>query len=167
MIRRPPRSTLFPYTTLFRSEACWGSTRSLSPNLFISVGISSNREFLGSGSLLTLRGCRQLFMFEAGVWVLLRGGGRGGAVSCIGRGGSALCCLCFDGDTVGGWLLDLLIPVSECMRLAPAPMQQYLSELDSVLGGSTFLSKSHLKWVTPVCRKKSELWIWNWIMDKF
>src|SRR2546430_12069918 len=23
MIRRPPRSTLFPYTTLFRSE-CWG-----------------------------------------------------------------------------------------------------------------------------------------------
>src|SRR2546430_11583899 len=24
MIRRPPRSTLFPYTTLFRSEACFG-----------------------------------------------------------------------------------------------------------------------------------------------
>src|SRR3712207_7266395 len=23
MIRRPPRSTLFPYTTLFRSEAWW------------------------------------------------------------------------------------------------------------------------------------------------
>src|SRR4029077_21294509 len=23
MIRRPPRSTLFPYTTLFRSLACW------------------------------------------------------------------------------------------------------------------------------------------------
>src|SRR5687768_17810504 len=23
MIRRPPRSTLFPYTTLFRSEACF------------------------------------------------------------------------------------------------------------------------------------------------
>src|SRR2546430_11963015 len=23
MIRRPPRSTLFPYTTLFRSWACW------------------------------------------------------------------------------------------------------------------------------------------------
>src|SRR5437773_6569106 len=26
MIRRPPRSTLFPYTTLFRSRA-WGSSR--------------------------------------------------------------------------------------------------------------------------------------------
>src|SRR5262245_64441064 len=23
MIRRPPRSTLFPYTTLFRSGCCW------------------------------------------------------------------------------------------------------------------------------------------------
>src|SRR5436190_10762531 len=28
MIRLPPRSTLFPYTTLFRSCACWSSTTS-------------------------------------------------------------------------------------------------------------------------------------------
>src|SRR3712207_7586379 len=27
MIRRPPRSTLFPYTTLFRSPALWPNTR--------------------------------------------------------------------------------------------------------------------------------------------
>src|SRR2546421_5872237 len=27
MIRRPPRSTLFPYTTLFRSEPARGNTR--------------------------------------------------------------------------------------------------------------------------------------------
>src|SRR3712207_9589647 len=27
MIRRPPRSTLFPYTTLFRSELEWGVDR--------------------------------------------------------------------------------------------------------------------------------------------
>src|SRR4051794_10885807 len=33
MIRRPPRSTLFPYTTLFRSEACGISTLSQSPML--------------------------------------------------------------------------------------------------------------------------------------
>src|SRR2546421_1396506 len=26
MIRRPPRSTLFPYTTLFRSPFCWRAT---------------------------------------------------------------------------------------------------------------------------------------------
>src|SRR3989442_14543341 len=25
MIRRPPRSTLFPYTTLFRSDLAWGN----------------------------------------------------------------------------------------------------------------------------------------------
>src|SRR2546422_3359827 len=30
MIRRPPRSTLFPYTTLFRSARAW-SPRSLGP----------------------------------------------------------------------------------------------------------------------------------------
>src|SRR2546422_7096962 len=31
MIRRPPRSTLFPYTTLFRSRPCW-STNALEQN---------------------------------------------------------------------------------------------------------------------------------------
>src|SRR5258705_10315655 len=29
MIRRPPRSTLFPYTTLFRSRQAWGSAGNL------------------------------------------------------------------------------------------------------------------------------------------
>src|SRR3712207_7132030 len=33
MIRRPPRSTLFPYTTLFRS---WFATYSSTPRYFIS-----------------------------------------------------------------------------------------------------------------------------------
>src|SRR2546425_7012016 len=31
MIRRPPRSTLFPYTTLFRSRSVDGSTRRTPP----------------------------------------------------------------------------------------------------------------------------------------
>src|SRR3712207_7805368 len=31
MIRRPPRSTLFPYTTLFRSKPTRGSIRTTSP----------------------------------------------------------------------------------------------------------------------------------------
>src|SRR5690348_17582969 len=30
MIRRPPRSTLFPYTTLFRSELRWSATAKFS-----------------------------------------------------------------------------------------------------------------------------------------
>src|SRR5947209_13527539 len=34
MIRRPPRSTLFPYTTLFRSGACifWATKKRLPPS---------------------------------------------------------------------------------------------------------------------------------------
>src|SRR5438309_5733480 len=35
MIRRPPRSTLFPYTTLFRSETCDNQIDSTSPGLSI------------------------------------------------------------------------------------------------------------------------------------
>src|SRR5260370_29076647 len=31
MIRRPPRSTLFPYTTLFRSPTCWAPPPSSRP----------------------------------------------------------------------------------------------------------------------------------------
>src|SRR5256886_13538875 len=31
MIRRPPRSTLFPYTTLFRSKSCGDFVRILTP----------------------------------------------------------------------------------------------------------------------------------------
>src|SRR5256885_2632505 len=40
MIRRPPRSTLFPYTTLFRSAAsvsAWGTVRSLSSCVIIDA----------------------------------------------------------------------------------------------------------------------------------
>src|SRR3712207_9117310 len=42
MIRRPPRSTLFPYTTLFRSENYTYSTRRVAPvaeELGIRIGI--------------------------------------------------------------------------------------------------------------------------------
>src|SRR2546423_10920155 len=32
MIRRPPRSTLFPYTTLFRSHHCWATAAGGAPD---------------------------------------------------------------------------------------------------------------------------------------
>src|SRR5438105_9648992 len=38
MIRRPPRSTLFPYTTLFRSVSMWGPTSTHLPNPAGSCG---------------------------------------------------------------------------------------------------------------------------------
>src|SRR3989442_9697568 len=56
MIRRPPRSTLFPYTTLFRSDAeeIWRRTKSvihqameargLGPSDLAAIGITNQRE---------------------------------------------------------------------------------------------------------------------------
>src|SRR5436309_7163848 len=42
MIRRPPRSTLFPYTTLFRSPRCQGGAQFLAePDLDQSLGPGS------------------------------------------------------------------------------------------------------------------------------
>src|ERR1039458_10769150 len=46
MIRRPPRSTLFPYTTLFRSETACGTVGSCprrSPQLFSPLDRKSTR----------------------------------------------------------------------------------------------------------------------------
>src|SRR5258707_9496360 len=40
MIRRPPRSTLFPYTTLFRSENAFvDDTWKVRPNLTVTLGL--------------------------------------------------------------------------------------------------------------------------------
>src|SRR2546426_9338555 len=47
MIRRPPRSTLFPYTTLFRS---WGTCAIVSTLLTI-VGIANAPLIAGNGGL--------------------------------------------------------------------------------------------------------------------
>src|SRR3712207_7492342 len=38
MIRRPPRSTLFPYTTLFRSAAATASSLSIPPGAGVDLG---------------------------------------------------------------------------------------------------------------------------------
>src|SRR3712207_8379318 len=48
MIRRPPRSTLFPYTTLFRSDSCGAQHRQNIPQAEIIMGL-----------------LRQLFLAEA------------------------------------------------------------------------------------------------------
>src|SRR3712207_8326627 len=42
MIRRPPRSTLFPYTTLFRSETFGGEIDAL-PTLLHILGIDTSK----------------------------------------------------------------------------------------------------------------------------
>src|SRR5256885_11851409 len=43
MIRRPPRSTLFPYTTLFRSEQILSHTPQDAPALFAKVMVGGLR----------------------------------------------------------------------------------------------------------------------------
>src|SRR5688572_32719380 len=43
MIRRPPRSTLFPYTTLFRSEACSALVRMRTGKRLTPAGFRATR----------------------------------------------------------------------------------------------------------------------------
>src|SRR5256885_7692836 len=45
MIRRPPRSTLFPYTTLFRSQPVFGSLDKKSQRVAWSVGEKKDKVF--------------------------------------------------------------------------------------------------------------------------
>src|SRR5260370_30517899 len=49
MIRRPPRSTLFPYTTLFRSVMSWDS-------VLQTIGLLSTAIFLWVGALQVIHG---------------------------------------------------------------------------------------------------------------
>src|SRR3712207_8134955 len=58
MIRRPPRSTLFPYTTLFRSRTSSGCTRSTGPPPESSSpkdGLILEATFALAGSLVSMR----------------------------------------------------------------------------------------------------------------
>src|SRR5260370_21573562 len=51
MIRRPPRSTLFPYTTLFRSRMRWPGARTTEPHASSTSKLGSmRREPLSRGS---------------------------------------------------------------------------------------------------------------------
>src|SRR2546429_6396165 len=52
MIRRPPRSTLFPYTTLFRSEGSSVEERALALHHFAGVDLPYPA---GSGTLIEIK----------------------------------------------------------------------------------------------------------------
>src|SRR2546428_7404500 len=54
MIRRPPRSTLFPYTTLFRSGACRESLSDIAPALY-GARVSGSRHQQGERRRLSDR----------------------------------------------------------------------------------------------------------------
>src|SRR5260221_11174123 len=56
MIRRPPRSTLFPYTTLFRSEAAVKSAQSAGDNAWMLVSAALVLMMTGPGLALFYSG---------------------------------------------------------------------------------------------------------------
>src|SRR2546427_8184863 len=70
MIRRPPRSTLFPYTTLFRShwlEACYRSDANVA-----DAGADALQQLLGGRGLAVFRAHDRNAKRAAAPW-LLRG----------------------------------------------------------------------------------------------
>src|SRR2546430_9119045 len=52
MIRRPPRSTLFPYTTLFRSTAALGSTGYAAPEQYGKAQTTPRADIYALGATL-------------------------------------------------------------------------------------------------------------------
>src|SRR5256886_11314788 len=54
MIRRPPRSTLFPYTTLFRSARCWSRTTTTHPPSAALAGMAVGVKYNALVYLLAL-----------------------------------------------------------------------------------------------------------------
>src|SRR3712207_8239618 len=73
MIRRPPRSTLFPYTTLFRSQAGQNNERGEHNSVFGAVAglrnTGDNNSFFGSraGVNNTTGNANSFFGFNAGL----------------------------------------------------------------------------------------------------
>src|SRR3712207_8154600 len=70
MIRRPPRSTLFPYTTLFRSENVTGGSGN-----DILIGDSNANELTGNGGndILVGKGGNDTIWGNAGMDLLIGG----------------------------------------------------------------------------------------------
>src|SRR2546430_14091129 len=67
MIRRPPRSTLFPYTTLFRSST-WDDVRRAAPKLKAlghPVGLGMSNELDSNMLLIALMQCFGAFIQNA------------------------------------------------------------------------------------------------------
>src|SRR2546430_17524395 len=76
MIRRPPRSTLFPYTTLFRSQMPKGEGRDDDPDHPDQVDLEAQAEGQGEEAQIERRGRRQPDRRTAGDQVLDASGGK-------------------------------------------------------------------------------------------
>src|SRR2546430_17594317 len=106
MIRRPPRSTLFPYTTLFRSgiefsglfTSLMSSAYPTEMQVLIAAGVRGSPGSGGFGGKLERGGRRteaHRGVSTGGGPLSRKGGGAGGRVVCL-RPGSAVCDSQFD-----------------------------------------------------------------------
>src|SRR2546422_11215166 len=91
MIRRPPRSTLFPYTTLFRSQRALGR-ESERRGQEIERVVAEGTQGLSPGGRKLLRGVPRRALLRLGGRRLLRGcsGGGGGGGGGDGHGGQGV-----------------------------------------------------------------------------
>ena len=69
MIRRPPRSTLFPYTTLFRSELL-ASDADTSDYFAVDVSLRGDVALIGASGTddPSTSGSAYVFRFEGTIW---------------------------------------------------------------------------------------------------
>src|SRR3712207_8825264 len=72
MIRRPPRSTLFPYTTLFRSEPI--SEERFAAAMGRVIGLADANEVPASQFELLTAGALEIFAEEGISWAVLEAG---------------------------------------------------------------------------------------------
>src|SRR2546427_13178812 len=90
MIRRPPRSTLFPYTTLFRSDIAWVVPHQASVNILCALARRLELEmtkfvvtYPHTGNLMAasipvaLDQARRDGKFQDGDWLVMPAGGGG------------------------------------------------------------------------------------------
>src|SRR5438067_6314877 len=54
MVRRPPRSTLFPYTTLFRSQGNIGAITNSAGTVFVDGTLNNSGSVLPTGTRVSL-----------------------------------------------------------------------------------------------------------------
>src|SRR5256885_17241014 len=71
MIRRPPRSTLFPYTTLFRSEPFETSFGSIDSRLIFLVSVEANG-LIGWGEVVAAEEPRYSYETVGTAWHVIR-----------------------------------------------------------------------------------------------
>src|SRR3712207_9439215 len=96
MIRRPPRSTLFPYTTLFRSVAAGAL---IGPSV---LGLVSN----------PLDGVGSQLLFNLGVALILFHGGVGISLRVISRTSVGIGMLVLPGVFITAFIVALAVPRS-------------------------------------------------------